>query len=199
MEDKKIELNTLTVYQLLQKVRVELSESNLTKSGKNAFQNFEYFELKDFLPTATKLFAENDLTPVFSIEVDANGIEYAVLDIVRSSNVNERIRFKTPTADPSGNNPIQQLGSKHTYLRRYLYLACLDIVENDTVDGADQKETKAKAVKYATPLQVEKIQANGRLIADKLEELKIKTKNDVKALTLEKASELCAEIDKRNG
>ena len=185
------------IFDLLQNVRVELAEANLTKSGKNKFQNFDYFELKDFVPTATKLFAKYNLTPIFNIEVGQDGVEYAVLDIIKGDSANEKIRFKTPTAEPSGNNPIQQLGAKITYLRRYLYLIALDIVENDQVDGVDQNETKKNAVKYATPFQVEKIFQNGKLIKDLLEANNIKSKNDVKGLTLEKASEICAELEKR--
>ena len=186
------------IFDLLQNVRVELAEANLTKSGKNKFQNFDYFELKDFVPTATKLFKKYGLTPIFNIEVGQDGVEYAVLDIVKGDSTNEKIRFKSPTAEPSGNNPIQQLGAKITYLRRYLYLIALDIVENDAVDGADQNETRRSAVKYATPFQIERIFNEGKIIKDLLEQNNIKSKNDIKSLTLEKASELCAEIDKRN-
>lgn len=190
------ETNT-NIYDLLQKVRVELQNANLSKSGKNKFQNFDYFELKDFVPTSTKLFAKYNLTPIFNIEVGQDGVEYAVLDIIKGDSANEKIRFKTPTAEPSGNNPIQQLGAKITYLRRYLYLIALDIVENDLVDGADQNETKKSAVKYATPFQVEKIFENGKLIKDLLEANNVKSKNDIKGLTLEKASEICTELEKR--
>ena len=186
------------IFDLLQNVRVELAEANLTKSGKNKFQNFDYFELKDFVPTATKLFKKYGLTPIFNIEVGQDGVEYAVLDIIKGDSANEKIRFKSPTAEPSGSNPIQQLGAKITYLRRYLYLIALDIVENDTVDGADQNETRRSAVKYATPFQIERIFNEGKIIKDLLEQNNIKSKNDIKGLTLEKASELCAEIDKRN-
>ena len=41
-----------TAYQELQEVRFELSKASLKKTGKNNYQGFEYFELKDFLPTA---------------------------------------------------------------------------------------------------------------------------------------------------
>ena len=40
----------LNLYQKLQKVRVELQNSKLKKSGKNTFSKYEYFELGDFLP-----------------------------------------------------------------------------------------------------------------------------------------------------
>ena len=40
----------LNVYQKLQKVRVDVQKLNIKKSGKNAYANFSYFELKDFIP-----------------------------------------------------------------------------------------------------------------------------------------------------
>lgn len=184
-----------TAYQELQEVRSELSKASLKKTGKNNYQGFEYFELKDFLPTATELFKKHDLTPVFNIELSTEGIEYATLDIFYKGS--EKITFKAPTARPNNNNPIQGLGAMITYMRRYLYLMALDIVENDIVDSQDQNEVKKNAVKYATDSQVEKIIANGKLIASELNELNIKTKNDCKTLSIEKASELCKLIEER--
>lgn len=184
-----------TAYQELQEVRFELSKASLKKTGKNNYQDFEYFELKDFLPTATDLFKKHDLTPVFNVELSPEGIEYAILDVFYKGS--EKITFKAPTARPNNNNPIQGLGAMITYMRRYLYLMALDIVENDIVDSQDQNEVKKNAVKYATDSQVEKIIANGKLIASELNELNIKTKNDCKTLSIEKASELCKLIEER--
>lgn len=179
-----------TAYQELQEVRFELSKASLKKTGKNNYQGFEYFELKDFLPTATDLFKKHDLTPVFNVELSPEGIEYAILDVFYKGS--EKITFKAPTARPNGKNPIQDLGAMITYMRRYLYLMALDIV-----DSQDQNEVKKNAVKYATDFQVEKIIANGKLIASELNELNIKTKNDCKTLSIEKASELCKLIEER--
>lgn len=183
----KIEKN---LHELLQEVRYELSKVEMKKSGHNSHLNFDYFELKDFVPTATKLFYERGITPMFNISV-SNGMEYAILDLYRKG---ETITFSSPTAEPSGSNPIQSLGAKITYMRRYLYLMALDLVENDIVDAQDKTEP---TVKYATKFQVNKILENGKVIADLLSELNIKTKNDLQALTMEKASELCKAIEER--
>ena len=121
------------IYQELQAVRSELSKAGLTKSGKNKFAGFDYFELADFLPKATELFLNHGLTPIFRMEFDEVGIEYAYLTIIKG---NEQVTFKTPTANPRPDktpNPIQELGSKITYMRRYLYLIALDIVESEAL------------------------------------------------------------------
>lgn len=186
-----------TAYQELQEVRSELSKAGLKKTGKNNFQGFEYFELKDFLPTATELFKKHDLTPVFNIELSPEGVEYAILDIFYKGS--EKITFKAPTARPNGKNPIQDLGAMITYMKRYVYIMALEIAENDVVASQGQNDVEKTYIKYATDFQVEKIIANGKLIADELEELNVKTKNSCKTLPIEKASELCKLIEERRG
>lgn len=183
--------NVLDIYSSLQKLRNDPRLKGLKKTGKNAHLNFQYYELDDFLPVATTLFSEYGICPIFRIEVEPNGIEYAYLTLIKD---NEQIIFKVPTADPTGNNPIQQLGSKITYLRRYLYITCLDLTEQDSVDGNIENNKK---VDFATAGQVSVIQTNGKLIADELKALNVKTVNDIKALTKDKAKELCDLIEER--
>ena len=182
------------IYKELQEVRFELSQKKLKKSGKNKHLNFDYFGLGDFLPTATKLLNNHGITPIFRIEIDNTGVEYAYLTMVKG---NEQIMFRTPTANPqASNNPIQMLGSKITYMRRYLYLIALDIIENDSVDPSIG-ETQNKADELCTPGQIATIKANGKLIANELKELEIKTTNDIQSLTKAKASELVKLIKER--
>ena len=125
--------------ELLQEVRYLMSIAELKKTGFNKFGNFYYFELENFVPLATKLFYERKMYPVFNIEY-VNDIEYATLYIYRG---NEYISFKLPTAEAvNSQNPIQNQGSKVTYMRRYLYMMALDLVENDGVDAADNSKIK---------------------------------------------------------
>lgn len=187
----KTELNALNIYSILQKLRNDPRLKGLKKTGKNAHLNFNYYELDDVLPVATALFEEYGICPIFRIEVEPNGIEYAYLTLVRD---HEQIIFKVPTADPTGNNPIQQLGSKITYLRRYLYITCLDLTEQDSVDG---NLTNEKAIARAKSGDVATIVANNKLVANELKALNARTANDIKALTAEKAHELVELINER--
>jgi hypothetical protein len=45
---------------------------------------------------------------------------------------------------------IQNLGATHTYIRRYLYLLAMNVLENDVVDAAEPKAPPVKA-----PVKVE--------------------------------------------
>lgn len=118
-----------TVYQLLQECRVELQNKNLKKSGKNKFAGFDYFELKDFLPTINEMFNQKGLFSNFSIDETT-----ARLTI---TNGKDFIDFTSPIADANvkGCTPIQSLGAVHTYMKRYLYLNALEIVEADMLDA----------------------------------------------------------------
>lgn len=144
------------IYELLQEVRYELSQTALTKSGKNKHLNFDYFELGDFVPKATELFNKYRLCPIFNIGYDGNGIEIARLEIVKGT---EKIQFCVPTDNPSNMSGIQALGAKITYLRRYLYMMALDIVENDVVDASIEKNEPATVERKATPKQIEMLRS----------------------------------------
>lgn len=153
----------MNIYQKLQEVRFIVSNSIGKKSGKNAYAGFEYFELKDFVPQTISALRDYGLTSLFNINSPTETCpEVATLTITDGK---EYVVFSVPTADATGKGqlPIQALGSKITYLRRYLYLIALDIVENDVVDAlsTEQKDTNTteqKVKKYtAKPDDLEKL------------------------------------------
>lgn len=129
------------IYEKLQKCRVELQNKKLKKSGKNNYAGFEYFELADFLPIINEMFLANKLFSNFSMDS-----ENAFLTISDYED-NSYVIFKTPIAELElkGCNKIQALGGTHTYLKRYLYINALEIVEADLFDSITGKEdTKPK-------------------------------------------------------
>ena len=126
----------MSVYKKLQEARIKLLNSKLSKSGKNKFAGFEYFELADFLPTVQKIFSETGLGSSITFSSDI-----AVLTIVDVENASDRIEFHSPVVVPTmkGCNEIQALGAAQTYLRRYLYVNALEIVEHDAIDAVAGK------------------------------------------------------------
>lgn len=121
----------LNIYDKLQTCRVELQKLQLKKSGENKFAKFKYYELADFIPSINELFLKHKLFSNFSINENS-----ASLTIYNAENIEEKIIFSTPvaSAEVKGCTPIQSLGAIHTYLKRYLYLNALEIVENDALD-----------------------------------------------------------------
>ena len=118
------------IFEKLQKARVQLQEMKLKKSGKNKFAGFTYYELADFLPAINKIFLELKLSSNFSI--NDNIAKLTVTDWEDKT----QETFTSPVEDLElkGCTKIQALGGVHTYLKRYLYLNALEIVENDMLD-----------------------------------------------------------------
>ena len=115
----------------IQRIRVELLTYDLKPSGENKFAKFSYFALKDFIPTLNYLMDKYGVTSAFNLTN-----EIATLDIIDVENPNDKITFSTPVADAEvkGCTAVQNLGSIHTYLKRYLYLNAFEISENDVLD-----------------------------------------------------------------
>lgn len=141
-ETKKPMLN---IYGKLNEARLRVLKSGMKKSGKNMHLAFKYFELEDIVPVVTPIF--NDLG---LIAIADFGTEIACLTIIDCDNPDDRVVFSTNRADLTrmleGNKaitPLQLLGAEHTYLRRYLYMMALDIVENDELDASAGEEPKA--------------------------------------------------------
>lgn len=119
------------IEQKLQKCRVELQNKKLKKSGENKFAKFKYFELADFLPTVNKMFAENNMFSNFSIQGDVATLTITDCD----DKTYQTFTSNIADADVKGCTAIQSLGAVHTYLKRYLYLNALEIVEGDALDS----------------------------------------------------------------
>lgn len=134
----------MSVYRKLQATRVELANSGIKKTGYNSFGNWHYYELGDFIPTVHKLFDMVGLCGVVTFG------ETATLTIYDTEFTDQKIEFSTPIvyAEAAKGQPIQMLGSTHTYLRRYLWLLAMEIVSDDAIDSQEQKE-KAEPVKIA--------------------------------------------------
>jgi len=132
----------MSVYKKLQQARLKLQSTALKKSGKNKFAGFEYFELGDFLPTIQTIFNEVGLCGTVSF-----GTDIATLNIVDTDDVTQSIVFTSPmsTAELKGCHAIQNLGAVQTYLRRYLWVAAMEIVEHDAVDAVTGRDEVKKA------------------------------------------------------
>lgn len=128
-----------TIYGRIQKVRNELQQLNLKKSGKNSFTSANYYELGDFTPALNKLMDEAGITTRFTLEE-----KKAVLVVFNVDKPEEKVVFYIPVADAGlkSATPIQNLGAQITYLRRYLLMIAFEIAEGDAVDAQKPEEIK---------------------------------------------------------
>ena len=132
----------MNVYQKLNEARDEFHQAKLKKSGHNKFANYYYFELGDFVIPALEIFKNHGLTSIISF-----GKEEASMTIVNNDKPEEKIVLTSPMSSAAlkGCHEVQNLGAVQTYLRRYLWVAALEIVEHDALDGtvgSDKKTIK---------------------------------------------------------
>lgn len=178
MEEKKEKIK-LNLFQKIQRCRVELQNSNLKKSGKNKFAGFSYYELADFIPKVNELFDKYKLFSQFTLQNDIATLE--VFDTENKVKLNEyetyeSITFSSPVAEIviKGANAIQSLGGANTYMKRYLYLNLLEIVESDSFDAISGKdiENSQKVVKSNSKSTKNLTQVEEKEILDLMQQMR---------------------------
>lgn len=143
MTDKQPEQN---VYLKLIDARIMLQEMKLPKTGKNAHNNYSYYELGDFLPAINALCKEFKMITIFRISKKTENneiVEMATITIKNAEAPNDSITFEMPTAEaslPKGQQ-IQNLGAKSTYMRRYMLMTAFEMVESDIVETVKREFT----------------------------------------------------------
>jgi hypothetical protein len=132
----------MSVYKKLQDARLLLQNTKLTKSGKNKFAGYEYFELGDFLPSIQTICQKVGLCGVLSFNQ-----EMAYLTIYDTDGGDSNfVTFTSPMSSAAlkGCHDVQNLGAVQTYLRRYLWTNAFEIVEHDALDATTGNEPVTK-------------------------------------------------------
>ena len=148
----------MNVYKKLMQARIDLQNTALNKSGHNKFAGYKYFELGDFIPAIQRIFNDLDLCGMISYTNDM-----ATLTIVDTTD-GSKIEITSPMSSAAlkGCHEVQNLGAVQTYIRRYLWVTALEIVEHDAIDssaGADV-EVALKGIKEAADIETLKTQFN---------------------------------------
>ena len=123
----------MTVHKKLMAARLKLQSMELKKSGHNKFAGYYYFELGDFLPAIQTIFAELGLCGIVSYEADI--AKLCITDMDDNSVV--VITSPMSTAALKGCHEVQNLGAVQTYIRRYLWVTAMEIVEHDALDASE--------------------------------------------------------------
>lgn len=177
-EEVKLNIELKGVKAKLQTARVALMSTSLKKTGKNEFAHFDFFQLKDFLPEAQKIFTKLGVTTQYTImpRVIANieRVENEVIIkepiirdiarlVVKDIESDEELVFEMEAAPVQiGNNTKQNIyqaaGGRSTYYKRYLYRDALEIEEDDesdTVLGQPDVEYQTAPMQPITPYSFE--------------------------------------------
>jgi len=136
----------MSIHKKLMEARIKLQNTKLTKSGHNKFAGYDYFELGDFLPQIQNIFSELGLCGIVSFGIDTAWL--TITDI----ETDKEVKIISPMAEANlkGCHPIQNLGAAQTYLRRYLWVTAMEIVEHDALDATTGSEGKGKGVHKPT-------------------------------------------------
>ena len=123
----------MSIYKKLSDAREHFHDLELKKTGHNKFAGYKYFELGDFLIPALRVLKMYGIVSVISF-----GKEFATMRLIDIDKPDEFIEITSPMSSAAlkGAHEIQNLGAVQTYLRRYLWVAALEIVEHDALDSS---------------------------------------------------------------
>ena len=121
----------MNVFEKLNEARLRFQNAGVSKSGHNRFAGYTYYELSDILPVINKLANELKFCCIINYKQDLATLDFC--DIEKD----EKITFSCPmcTTTVKGATEVQCEGAVITYLKRYLYQNCFEIVEADMLDG----------------------------------------------------------------
>jgi len=126
----------MPVLNKLSLARKQLRQIPLKKSGWNGFAKYAYFELQDFLNPIMDIFDE--LSMIGTVSFDSDDAVLTITDLEDNSSV----EFTSPMANAEikGCSPVQNLGGSITYLRRYLWVNAMEILEQDPSEATTGKK-----------------------------------------------------------
>ena len=131
----------MTIFEKLNEARLRFQNAGIQKSGKNAYAGYTYYELSDILPEVNKIANELKFCCVVNFEKEIARLDFCDLE------KDERITFTSPMSSASlkGCHEVQNLGAVETYIKRYLYQNCFEIVESDVLDETMNPNDKGSA------------------------------------------------------
>ena len=141
---------TMNVYAKLLEARKRFLDAGIKKTGVNRYAEYKYFTLDEIIPVKQEIFKDLGLADVISFSEN-----YACLTIFNVSTPEERIDFVSQLAPDESmiKNPIQKVGAIQTYVRRYLYLLALDIIESDGIEETTGKDDEDNTPAPTQPIK----------------------------------------------
>jgi hypothetical protein len=145
----------MNIYEKLAEARLKLRQTEIKKTGYNTYSKYYYFELGDFLNPMMDIFEEQGTLSFISF-----GVDIATLTYLDKADPSEQITITSPmsTAKLTACHEVQNLGAVQTYLRRYLYIALMEMLEHDACDasdGVDKTPPKPKKTPEKAPPKID--------------------------------------------
>ena len=146
----------MSVLAKLNEARKQFHAAKIKKTGRNTFAGYDYFELADFLVPALQIFDNLKLSAVVSFGVDLATM--TLTDLEDGSQF--AITSPMSTANLKACHAVQNLGAVQTYLRRYLWVAALEIVEHDAIDSSQGVDIEAILRGISNARSIELLKSN---------------------------------------
>ena len=146
------------VLQRLIEARVLLDKEDLKATGHSEFGNYSYLEIKDFSHQLNAINEKVGLCPVVNFNFAESGKMTGILTLYNSDEPSDFLEFQCEEGEFSNKKMqgIQEMGSKRTFITRYLYVSVYNIAETDAVnkskveDKVDPSEQPVSNAKIAT-------------------------------------------------
>jgi len=134
-ETQTVETSKLSIYEKLAKIKSEILETGIGKSGINSHAEFDYFELFDIIPIVDSICSKYRALYLATFPegkavgrlIDLDDPIHEITIEFSSTNIAEPGKFRM--------NEVQALGASLTYMRRYLYLVMFDIIDKEKYDA----------------------------------------------------------------
>jgi hypothetical protein len=131
------------LYKKLQHARLDFRDKHVEARGRNNFNNFDYITLKDIVTEAIPILLDNNLSIHHKFYLNPPLVELVDLETGYSEDFGSNVTFEVE--GKNNNQRLQALGSTESYIRRYIYMQILDIVESDPDKDFGKEEKEAKS------------------------------------------------------
>lgn len=139
-------VNDGAIYNKIQKGKKIFLEAGIKPTGRNSFQKYNYFEMKDIEPTLLRVCAELQISTRFVFSSTSANL------IIRDEEDGIEVYYSLPLPEvkvvDDARKAMQEIGSIQTYAMRYLYIQAFEIVVTDTIDNNWSKQSNTRNKPY---------------------------------------------------
>ncbi len=128
------------VHVKLKEARKRLRATSIKKSGFNSYSKYYYFELADFINPTLDIFDELELFGFITYTPDIATLKIICLEDESSIEITSPMS----TAKLTACHEVQNLGAVETYIRRYLWITAMEILEHDALDSTTGKDKQSE-------------------------------------------------------
>lgn len=117
--------------------RDEIAKLDLKMSGYNAYKEYKYYELGDFMPVTLNIFRQLKLIGLIDFGNEGDNPVISIVNIEDPEKNIIKFTTKDSRADIQGAQSIQNMGGEIKFQRRYLWIQAIELSESDDVNQAE--------------------------------------------------------------